>query len=1050
MFHSIQKCFCCNLKSVFVLTILQLQFSFSQEDIRFKRITIEDGLSQSTVETIVQDQSGFLWFGTEDGLNRYDGYQFRIYKHNPDDPHSISNNDIWCLFVDENGFLWVGTYTGGLNRYSPQNETFTRFVNDPSDPGSISSNNIRSITQDADGNLWIGTQGGGLNRYETEKNRFTKLIYDPNNPNSLNSNNVRFVYPDSDNVLWIATSNGLCAYDIRKNIFTRYYSNENNSNSLIDNNVRHILEDRFGIFWISTENGLSRLDPRKRQVTNYVHNPNNPFSISSNNIRKVHEDSHGRLWIATTQGGLNLFNRGEERFYTYLNNPVDPNSLSNNSLRVIFEDRGGLVWLGTFGGGLNVYDPKTDRFRRYRHDPGNLNSLSDPIVWAISQGPDGDIWFGNNSGNLDCYNRKTGEYVVNSNYLENNLGKDRKYIRSLYWDDMDRLWIGGHNGVDCYDPVNESYRHFHHNPGNPDSLSNNNVRTIYQDGSGSLWFCTWGGGLDRYDPTTGTFTNFRHQRDNPNSLSNDNVISILQDNEGNYWVATSDGLNRLISPIGSTNLTSPRPRWNFARFYHDPSDLHSLSNSYVLSIHEARNGDLWVGTMLGLSRLRKEDRSKPAFTRYFMKNGLPNDVVYGILEDSRGNLWLSTNNGLSRFDPHTETFKNYDIRDGLQSHEFNSGAYTRTVEGTFIFGGVNGATEFHPDSLKDNPYLASIVLTGFYIFDKPAKLNQAISATEEIILSYQENYFSFEFSSLDFSIPERNRYAYKLEGLDEDWVNSGSRHFASYTGVDPGEYVFKVKGTNEDGVWNDAGTSVRIIITPPFWRTWWFVLLLFLTFVGGIAFLISYRVRRLLEIERLRSKIAADLHDDIGAGLTEISIMGEVINQKLPKSSQQLIFSEIQKIGATSRGLIDNMSDIVWLVNPRRDSLYDLISRLGDSYTALLESTNIQFKTQNLDTLKNVRLSMEYRQHLFLIFKEAITNSLKYSQATEIFLKVALKGKKLTMRLIDNGQGFDTRNALNGNGLANMTRRAELIKGTLKIESIIEKGTEIEFEGNIS
>ena len=1051
MFHSIQKCFCCNLRSILVLTILQSQSSFSQEDIRFKRIAIEDGLSQSTVETIVQDQFGFMWFGTEDGLNRYDGYQFKIYKHDPDESNSISNNNIWCLYADRTGILWAGTYTGGLNRYDLQNEAFTRFINDPLNSGSICSNNIRSIVEDAVGNLWIGTQGGGLGCYWQKKNQFTKLVFDPNNPNSLNSNNVRFVYPDSDNVLWIATSNGLCVYDIHKNKFTRYYRNDNSSNSLADNNVRHVIKDRFGIFWISTENGLSRLDPKKRQFTNYLHEPNNPFSISSNNIRKVFEDSHGRLWVATTQGGLNLFNRREERFYAYLNNPVDPKSLSNNSVRVIFEDRGGLLWFGTFGGGLNVYDPKTDRFRRYRHDPGNLNSLSDPIIWTISQGPDGDIWFGNNSGNLDCFDRRTGKYVSNSYYLESRLGKDRKYIRSLYWDDLDRLWIGGHDGVDRYDPVNKSYKHFHHDPGNPNSLSHNNVRSVYQDRSGSLWFCTWGGGLSHYDPITGTFTNFRHQPDNPSSLSNDNVISILQDNEGNYWVGTSDGLNRLMPPTGSTNLTSLRPsKWGFAHFYHDPSNPQSISNSYVLSIHEAQNGDLWFGTMLGLSRLQKKERDKPVFSRYFMKNGLPNDVVYGILEDSRGNLWLSTNNGLSRFDPHTETFKNFDIRDGLQSHEFNSGAYAQTAEGTFIFGGVNGATEFHPDSLKDDPYMPPLALTGFYIFDKSPKLQQAISATEEIVLSYQENYFSFEFASLDFSIPARNRYAYMLEGLDENWVNSGNRHFARYTGVDPGAYVFKIKGTNGDGVWNDVGTSMRIIITPPFWRTWWFVLLLILTLVGGIAFLISYRVRRLLEIERLRSKIAADLHDDIGAGLTEISIMGEVINQKLPQSSKQLISSEIQKIGAVSRGLIDSMSDIVWLVNPRRDSLYDLISRLGDSYTALLTATNIQFKTQNLDSLRNVRLKMEYRQHLFLIFKEAITNSLKYSRATEIFLNVSLKGRKLTMRLIDNGQGFDTRSAQNGNGLANMTRRAELIKGTLRIKSFIEKGTEIEFEGNIN
>ena len=1038
------------ISSVFIFTLLLSQHVLSQQNIRFKRLSIEDGLSQSTVEAIVQDQMGFMWFGTEDGLNRFDGYEFEIFKNDPDDPNSISSNNIWCLYVDRNGYLWVGTYAGGLNRFDPKTETFTRYIHNPSDPYCISNNTIRSITEDHHGNLWIGTRDGGLNCLELNNQQFRRFTHDPENDNSLLSNNIRFVYPDSNDVLWIATDNGFTIYNLSGGEFAHFRAGEIGSNSLSHNNVRHIFKDRRGIFWISTAKGLSRFDPQTRQFINYLHDPDNPGSIGSDSIRKVFEDRQGRLWIGTS-GGLNYYNRTEKVFHSYLSDQTNPHSLSNNSVRVIFQDHSGMLWIGTLGGGLNTYDPKTHRFVHYRHDPNNSNSLSDPIVWSIAQGPDGDIWFGTNSGGLARYKRSTGQYAYYNHIPSNPLGLSTNYIRSLYWDRSGILWIGSrYTGVNCYNPADESCISFSSDPENPNSLSNNNVRSIYEDRMGGMWFCTWGGGLYHYDRITNGFTNFRHQPDNPNSLSNNNAISISQDSDGIYWVATQIGLNRITFSAKSAQLTSARlSQPTIKNYYHEPDNPQSLSNSYVLSIHEAQNGDLWFGTMQGLSCIRKKDRGHPVFIRYFMKNGLPNDVVYGILEDSRGNLWLSTNNGLSRFDPRAESFKNYDIRNGLQGNEFNSGAYAQTNEGTFIFGGVNGASEFHPDSLTDNPFLAPVVLTDFNVFDKPARLTESISHIEEIILSHKDNYFSFEFASLDFSTPDRNRYAYMLEGLDRNWTYCGNRRFAGYTHLDAGEYVFKVKGTNGDGVWNEEYASIKIIITPPFWKTWWFILLLVLAIGGGIASIITFRVRQRLKFERLRSKIAADLHDDIGAGLTEISIMGEVIVQKLPQSSKQLIVSEIQNIGATSRNLIDSMSDIVWLVNPRRDSLFDLISRLGDSYKEILTSKDIHFKIQNLESLRNIRLNMEYRQHLLLIFKEAINNSLKYSEGKEILLSVTLRGKKLNMKLIDDGNGFDTQKVPSGNGLRNMEDRAERIAGTLTINSTVGKGTIIEFEGNI-
>ncbi len=1013
---------------------------------RFKRLSVEQGLSQSTVEAIVQDRSGLIWIGTEDGLNRFDGYEFTVFRNDLDDPNSISDNNIWCLHVDRKGNLWIGTYTSGLNRFDPETETFTRYLHDPEDPASISSDRIRSITEDLSGNIWIGTRDGGLNRLEPGSGRFIRFAHDQDSGSSLPSNNVRFVCPCPDGSFWIATNRGISRLDTDKERFTHFSTGAADSNSLVHNNVRHILMDRSGILWISTRGGLSRFDPRSLQFVNFTHEDGVAGSISSDNIRKVFEDSHGRLLIGTTNGGLCLLDRDKQYFTSYINNPADPQSLSNNSVRVIFEDRSGLIWLGAFGGGLNIHDPGTDRFRHYRHDPTDPNSLSDRIIWSVAEGPGGDIWFGTNSGDLNRFIRSTGKYDVFTNISGKRRDGSSGYIRSLLWDNAGRLWLTSFNtGVYRLDQSGEIRLRLVHDPETPNSLGDDNVRSIYRDKGGDIWFCLTDRGLDHYDPATGAFTHFTYDPDDSSSIGHDYTQSIIQDSKGTCWLATKNGLNMIEFTRDPSGISIA----GITRLYHDSADPGSLSNSYILSMHEARNGDIWIGTMHGLSRLREEDRNKPVFTRYFMKNGLPNDVIYGILEDSAGNLWLSTNFGLSRLDPETGAFKNFDTRDGLHGNEFNTGTFCRTSRGTFIFGGVNGATEFHPDSLVESTFNAPIVLTGFNIFDEPAVLDPSISSMEEITLSYRDNYFSFEFASLDYSKPDRNRYSYILEGLDREWTNAGNRRFAGYTRVHAGKYVFKVRGTNGDGVWSDEIASIRIIITPPFWKTWWFITLAILAATGTIAGLITYRVKQLLAIERLRSKIAADLHDDIGAGLTEISIMGEVITRKLPPDSKDLVTSEIERIGTTSRHLIDSMSDIVWLVSPRRDSLYDLISRVGDSFKETLHAGNIHFRTQNLASLKNVRLSMEYRQNLFLIFKEAMNNSLKYSGAAEISLNVELSGRKLVMQLIDDGKGFDTDQARDGNGLGNMKERAARIGGVLGIESAPGNGTTIEFRGNL-
>lgn len=1022
----------------------------AHENVRFKRLSIEDGLSQSTVEAIVQDHQGFMWFGTEDGLNRYDGYSFTKFKHDPDLPGSISGNNIWCLHVDHRGILWIGTFSAGLNRYDPDSGIFTPYVNDPADPHSISSNRIRSITEDQRGDLWVGTRDGGLNRLPAGSARFSRIRHDPDAADGLPSDNVRHVLPDSGGVLWIATNRGFSRLEVESGTFTNFQAGPEGPNSLTSNNVRHLARDRGGELWIATAGGITRFDPATRRFTNFRDEPGNPGGIGTESIRKTYVDRQGHLWICTNNGGLVLRDAESGSITVHRHDESDPRSLSGNSVRVAFQDQGGILWVGTIGSGLNFHDPQTSRYRHFRYDPNGTDGLGDPILWAVAEGPAGNLWFGTTNG-VDRYHQATGRFEHHQVDPAATAQGNPNFTRSLTWDDEGRLWIGRvYTGVDIYDPADGSLLKLRHREGEAQGIASNNVRAVYQDNLGDMWIGSWRGGLDNYNPETGSIRSFRHDPEDSGSLSSEDVVSLLQDSDGVYWVATGRGLNSLVfdgDPAEPVSAGARRPR--ITRFFHDPDDPQSLSNSYVLSIHEARSGDLYFGTMLGLSRLRRDDRDRPVFQRYFMKDGLPNDVVYGILEDDQGRLWLSTNFGLSCFDPDNETFRNYDSGDGLLGNEYNTGAYARTAAGSFVFGGVGGASEFDPRSIVDDSWLAPVVLTGFSVFGKPAPLAKSLPATDVITLSYRDSYFAFEFASLDYSTPSRNRYAYMLSGLDKEWIQAGTRNFVGYNHVAPGSYTFTVRGTNGDGVWNEEGASVRIVITPPFWKTWWFILLVATAIGGGIAALVTVRVRQLLAIERLRSKIAADLHDDIGAGLTEITMMGHVITRKLPPESQHLVEKETDQIRTTARSLITGMSDIVWLIDPGRDSLYDLISRLSDAFRETLHGLGVNFRTENLESLKSARLKMEHRQHLLLIFKEAINNSLKYSGCKEIVLAAELRGKQLTMTLSDDGRGFDMAVGGKGNGLKNMQERAQRIGGEASIRSS-NTGTVVEYTGRIA
>ncbi len=858
-------------------------------DIRFEQISIEEGLSQNVVAGILQDSKGFLWIATEDGLTRYDGYDFTIYKHIPKDPESLNENELVALYEDRSGIIWIGTEGGGLNRFDRKTEKFIHYQHDPDDPDSLSDNEVHAIYEDHLGILWVGTEGGGLNKFDRNSEKFTRYLPDPDDPGSLSHDEVKVIYEDRSGVLWIGTVGGLEKLDRKTEKFVHYRHNPDDPHSLSHDEVKTIYEDTAGVLWVGTEGGgLNQLDRDTGIFTHYLPDPDNPNSLNDDVIKSFYEDKAGVLWVGTESGGLNKFDRERKTFTHYQNFPDDPHSLSQNEVTFIYEDRSGVFWIGTDGGGINKFDRKPKKFIRYQHDPNNPNSLSDNRIWDIYEDASGILWIGTEDGGLNKFDRKTGVFTHYQHDPNDPESLAHNEVSSIYEDHNGTLWIGSDGGgLHQFDRDTGKFIRYQANPDDSNSLSNNDIQVLHGSQSGVLWIGTEGGGVNKFDLTTKTFTHYKEEEDdedeegeeeeseeeeeereeeeseeeeeNYSGLSSDEIVALYEDRSGILWIGTEgDGLNK-FDPKTET----------FTLYETEDDNPNSLSNNKVWSIYEDRSGILWIGTGSGLNKFEREtENGGPGiFTHYREKDGLPNDVIYGILEDSQGFLWLSTNKGISKFNPKTETFKNYGVQDGLQGNKFERGSYYLSKSGEMFFGGVHGFNAFYPEQVKDNPHIPPVVITDFQLFGKSVNiasesgsekspLKDSIVETKALELSYQDYVFSFEFATMDYTIPAKNQYAYMMEGFDKGWIYAGTRRFANYTNLPAGTYNFRVKGSNNDGVWNEQGTSIAITVIPPPWQTWWAYSLYVILLAGAVLGYVRYKTKaNAEELERQREKL---------------------------------------------------------------------------------------------------------------------------------------------------------------------------------------------------
>lgn len=813
--------------------------------IHFEHLNLDNGLSDNTVYSIVQDQTGFMWFGTQNGLNKFDGYQFTVYRNDPFDPTSVSNDNAGNIYIDHDGYIWVGTWGGGVDRLDPRTGQFKNYTLNPNDPNSLSSDRVQTIFQDSRGTVWIGTSGGGLNKLDSQTDTFTHYLPNPNNPFSISNDRIWRIDEDRDGYLWIATSNGLNRFDPATEKFSHYFNDPANPASLSHNLVRTLYIDRAGVLWVGTEKGLNRFNAETGAFTTYLRNVTDPTSLSDDIINAILEDSRGRFWVGTRSGGLSLMDRATGTFTHYTNDPLNSGSLAYNDVRFIFEDTSGVLWIATRGSGVDKLTPTSGQFIHYAGIPGNPSTIVNNEVRAIYQDDDGSLWLGNKGGGLTIYHPDSGQYTTFASNPDNPNSLSSDDVYAIFKDSAGIFWLGtAGGGLNSYNPATGQFTRYPFATGDSTGLSSSDVNVIFEDHTGKLWIGTKGGGLNKFDRDTQTFTAYQNDPANPASLSNNDVYAIYQDDTRLLWIGTYGGGLNKFNPVSEL----------FVRHQYHPENPNSLSDNNIYSIYQAAPDTMWLATANGgLNRFNPQTGQATSYTQ---SSGLASDVVYNILNDEAGNLWLSTNKGLSKFIPAENRFVNYSITDGLKRVIYREGAALKGRDGALYFGGINGLTKFYPDHIKENQHVPPIVLTGLNLFNQPLTLSQPPETTRSIELSYQDDVLSFDFAALDYVAPDKNQYAYMLEGFDHDWNYAGSRPFATYTNLDPGSYTFKVKGANNAGVWNEDGLAITLVITPPFWETWWFRTLAFLS-VLAVGFVV-YKLRvRAIEHQRnlLQAKV---------------------------------------------------------------------------------------------------------------------------------------------------------------------------------------------------
>ncbi|MCU0424128.1 MAG: ATP-binding protein [Candidatus Kapabacteria bacterium] len=884
--------------------------------IAFKHLTIDNGLPQNTVFSIAQDHHGFMWFGTQDGLCRYDGYEMKVFRHDRKKPYSLLNNYVLSMLIDSKQRLWVGTAGGGLSLYNEKNNHFTPFVHNPHVAQTLSDNRIYALCEDRTGKLWVGTERGGINLFNPETGKARAFLHNPSDIHSIPANRVAAIVKDAAKTLWIATvGGGLCYFNPTDSTFIRVRFEANDAMAThgivktqdraekagkpllaIDNNsVSALYADSEGYLWVGTHGaGVLRVNVRHNTWERVVSNFSGKQLRPENDVFSIVGDQNGRIWIGLEGGGVRIYDRLGGIILSCVHDPLNAPSLSDNVVRRMYCDNAGTMWIGTATGGVNKYASGAHRFSVYRHEPLNPGSLAADVVRAFCEDAAGNIWVGAVDGGLNRFLRKEGTFERHQYAPLHDKALGSEDVWALAAAPDGELWVGTQNGLFAYHPTTKTRTVYRHSPSEAGSITNNIIRALHFDRDGVLWVGTNLGGLCRFDAASRSFKSYRFLFNDSLTTTGAGTVSdpirdILHASDGTLWVGTVNlGVLAFDKERGVIKASY---RHNEAA----PEGQKGLSNNTIRYLHEDKRGNIWAGTLDGLNCISPQTGAIRVYTE---DDGLPNEVIYGILEDNGGFFWLTTNKGLVRFHPEKRSFKTYTKQDGLQSNEFNGRAVMRGSDGWFYMGGIGGFNTFHPDSIRDNGRIPPVVLTDIKVFGRSLELDTTITERTTLTLPYTHSNCTFSFVALNFVGAEKNQYRYILEGFDKEWVEAGTRREAIYTNLEPGDYTFRVQGSNNDGIWNMEGAVLTITITPPWWGTWYFRL-------GAVAGVIAFGVftyrrrifvyreneRRLENLVQMRTQVLTETNNRLGAANEEIQrqmMMQHEQSHELQKAYMQL------------------------------------------------------------------------------------------------------------------------------------------------------------------
>ncbi len=972
----------------------------------FDRFALTDGLSDLTVNAILQTRDGFLWIGTRDGLNRYDGNAFQVFQNIPRDSTSIGGNNISDLTEDRDGGLWIAT-SSGLSRLDSSRSFFTQFHHDQNDPTSLSDDFTWSIHADRFGGLWVGTDHSGMDFLPPGSRSFLHFRHGDRDSASISSNAIEDVFEDSRGNIWAATSHaGLNLFDRTTGGWRHFRHDPRNRNSPASDDIWNACARPDGTILLGFEHGgIDQYDPATGQFEHLrlaaADAMPTPFSFNA-----------GGVWYGTQGNGIGCIDLQTHAIRHWKSDPNNPRSISDNFSTTMCRDRSGCLWIGT-GNGLNKIIAPDPRFETANLNPGPGGIDGATEVSALMLDRHESMWIGTDKG-LACLQppgRRRSFQILG----------DRR-INALLEDSRRRIWIGTDKGLWFLDGQHGGVQK---TPRVPEG----DVMALVEDSLHFVWVGT-SLGLFRLSPDLREAQHWVHREGDTTSISNDHINVLTIGADRRLWIGGKGGLDAF-----------DRANGRCTRILANSTDDALLFP--VLSLL-ADGPEVWVGTAHGLGRYDIRDRSLVHFTK---AEGLHDTFILGLLKDRYGNLWISTRSGIIRFAP-SGTTREHQFTNLLPGGDhpvvsFSPGAAFSDSSGILHFGGKGGMLSVRPDAFRSGDDPPPMSITAFLLSDRQVSLPRGNDA---VVAGPNQNSLSMDFAVLDFVDPRRNSYELMMEGLENSWVRMGNSHTMRYTSLPAGEYLFRVRGADSYGRWNEQGASVRIVILPPFWRRWWFMGLGFSILVASVALTFRARVRRLVAIERIRSRIATDLHDDIGAGLTRITLFSEAVERELHASrsgarKNRKLNRMLEEISATSRDIVEAMSDIVWAVEPRNDSFDRVLLRMKTQTRRLLEARGMDYSFRISDDVASLKMPMDFRRNFFLVFKEAVNNILRHAHARQILLSIETEGGGLVMTIEDDGRGFDHEATTEGNGLRNMRKRAALLNGVLLVGPAANGGT---------